>query len=333
MTFVPHDVIDGDKQLQQIPDEEVAIKKYFKNIRDEKSMLKCGFQGAYKLKDWEFRKKMFKVMGTYKCYHKFEELGTSEVYEVGWFHGIHPAISNKEEFLQNVNQLIVEKLEEKSFEHEDLKEIDAADLRINYYTRKIYRSRRRMVEFTKGVVCKVKDVRRKLIINLLIEVLQEDSLKEKYKHEIFVLFGYLTQAFCINQDEFMDRQNAFIKNTSKITIFNLIDIDKIQKTTVGSYLSIRYWLQNETKQSGELLLQSVTKGKSEEETYILFNTADYSEVHRFVKDIEERASRVFNEKIKEQGSTKKFEDSYNISTSQRSYMAALSESTLSIPWQ
>ena len=104
------------------------------------------------------------------------------------------------------------------------------------------------------------------------------------------------------------------KTHQKITIFNLIDIDKIQKTTVGSYLSIRYWLQNETKQSGEFLVQSVTKGKSEEETYILFNTADYSEVHRFVKDIEEKESNVFSENIKELNSIKKFEDSYNMST-------------------
>ena len=96
---------------------------------------------------------------------------------------------------------------------------------------------------TKGVVCKVKEVKRELTINLLMEVLQEEIFKEKYKHAIFVPFGYLTTAFCINQDEFFDRQKAFIKNTSKITIFNLVDIDKIQKTTVGSYLSIRYCLQ------------------------------------------------------------------------------------------
>ena len=248
-------------------------------------MLKCGFQGAYKLKDWEFRKKMFKVMGTYKCYLKFEELGTSEVYEVGWFHGIHPRISNKEEFLKNVNQLIEDKLEEKSYEHEDLKEIDAEDLRINYYTRKIYGSRRRMGEFTKGVVCEVKDVRRELTINLLMEVLQEDSFKEKYKHAIFVPFGYLTQAFRINQDEFMDRQNAFIKKTSKITIFNLIDIEKIQKLQWEATSQSDIGFGMKQKKSGELLLQSVTKGKSEEETYILFNTVDYSEVHGFVKDI------------------------------------------------
>ena len=77
-------------------------------------MLKCGFQGTYKFKDWEFKKKMYKVMGAYKCYLEFEELGTSEVYKVGWFHGIHPTISNKEEFLKNINQLIEDKLEEKS---------------------------------------------------------------------------------------------------------------------------------------------------------------------------------------------------------------------------
>ena len=137
-----------------------------------------------------------------------------------------------------------------------------------------------------------------------MEVLQEETFKEKYKHAIFVPFGYLTQDFRINQDEFMDRQNAFIKNTSKITIFNLTDIEKIQKTKEGSYLSIRKWLQKATKQSGELLLHSITKGKSEEETYILFNTVDYSEVHGFVKDIEERASRVFNDTIKEKVITK-----------------------------
>ena len=112
-----------------------------------------------------------------------------------------------------------------------------------------------------------------------------------------------------------------------------MDIDTLRKTTVGSFLSIRFWIQNETKQSGEFLVQSVTKGKSEEETHILFNTADYSEVHRLVKDIEEKASNVFNEKIKEFNGTKKFEDSYNMSTSQRSYMSALSETTVSLPWQ
>ena len=112
-----------------------------------------------------------------------------------------------------------------------------------------------------------------------------------------------------------------------------MDIDTHRKTTVGSFLSIRFWIQNETKQSGEFLVQSVTKGKSEEETHILFNTTDYSEVHKFVKDIEEIASNVFNDKIKEFNGTKKFEDSYNMSTSQRSYMSALSETTVSLPWQ
>ena len=46
-----------------------------------------------------------------------------------------------------------------------------------------------------------------------MEVIQEEAFKEKYKHVICVPFGYLTQAFNINQDEFMDRQNSFIKTT------------------------------------------------------------------------------------------------------------------------
>ena len=131
----------------------------------------------------------------------------------------------------------------------------------------------------------------------------------------------------------MDRQNAFIKATSRITIFNLTNIDKIQRTKEGSYLSIRKWLQKAKKKLGEPLLHSITRWKSEEETYLLFNTADYSEVHGFVKDTKEHASKVFNDTIKEKASTKKYEDSYNISTSQRSYMAALSASSLSQPWQ
>jgi hypothetical protein len=43
------------------------------------------------------------------------------------------------------------------------------------------------------VVCEVKEVKRELTINLLMEVLQEESFKEKYKHAIFVPFGYLTK--------------------------------------------------------------------------------------------------------------------------------------------
>ena len=62
-----------------------------------------------------------------------------------------------------------------------------------------------MGKSTKGVVCEVKEVKRELTINLLMEVLQEESFKEQYKHAIFVPFGYLTKAFRINQDEFVDR--------------------------------------------------------------------------------------------------------------------------------
>ena len=186
---------------------------------------------------------MFDVMGKHKCFLKFEELGTSEVYEVGWFHGIHPKLSNKQDFLLNVNKLMKEKLEEKSFEYEDLKEVNAEGLRINYYSRKIFGTRHRMGKSTKGVVFEVKEVRKELTINLLMEVLQEEKFKVLYKHAIFVPFGYLTKGFRINHDEFIDRQNAFLKNTSKITIFNLVDIDIHRATTVGSFLSIRFWIQ------------------------------------------------------------------------------------------
>lgn len=99
-----------------------------------------------------------------------------------------------------------------------------------------------------------------------------------------------------------------------------MDIDIHRETTVDSFLSIRLWIQNKIKQSGEFLVQSVTKGKSEEETHILFNTTNYSEVHKFVKDIEDIARKVFIDKIKEFNGTKNLVDSYNVSTSQRSYM-------------
>ena len=70
-----------------------------------------------------------------------------------------------------------------------------------------------MGESTKGVVVEVKEVKKELTINLLMEVLQEEKFKNLYKHAIFVPFGYLTKAFRINEDEFVDRQNAFMKNT------------------------------------------------------------------------------------------------------------------------
>jgi hypothetical protein len=173
MAFIPHDEIDGEEKLIQIPDEELSIKKYFKNIRDEKNMLKCGFQGTYKVDEWKFKQKMFKVMGEYNCLLKLEELGTSEVYEVGWFHGIHPKLTNKKDFLTNVNNLMKEKLEEKLFEYEDLKDVNVEYLRISYYSRKIFGTRHRMGESMKGVVVEVKEVRKDLTINLLMEVLQE----------------------------------------------------------------------------------------------------------------------------------------------------------------
>ena len=157
MTFIPHDEIDGVEQLRQIPDEECFIKKYFKNIRDEKNMLKCGFQGMFKIDVWKFKQIMYKVMGEFKCFLKFEELGTSEVYEVGWFHGIHPKLTNKQDFLENVNELMKLKLEEKTFDFEELKKVNVEDLKINYYSRKIFGSRQRMGESTKGAVIEIKE--------------------------------------------------------------------------------------------------------------------------------------------------------------------------------
>ena len=62
------------------------------------------------MEEWEFMKALYLVMGDYKCYLRIEELGTSEVYEVGWFHGIHPNLSSKTEFLKDINQIIKDKL-------------------------------------------------------------------------------------------------------------------------------------------------------------------------------------------------------------------------------
>ena len=63
MIFLPHDIKDGEDPLKQIPDDEETIKNYFNNIRDNKGMFRCGFQGAYKNNEWEFKKAMYQVMG------------------------------------------------------------------------------------------------------------------------------------------------------------------------------------------------------------------------------------------------------------------------------
>ena len=46
LIFLQYNIKDGDNSLKQIQDDEKTIKRYFKNIRDKKGMLRCGFHGA-----------------------------------------------------------------------------------------------------------------------------------------------------------------------------------------------------------------------------------------------------------------------------------------------
>ena len=66
--FIPYKSNEGDDILEQIPDDEKTIKKYFINIRNQTGMLRCGFCGQYKLEKRDFMNEMFQVMGDNKCF-------------------------------------------------------------------------------------------------------------------------------------------------------------------------------------------------------------------------------------------------------------------------
>ena len=95
------------------------------------------------------------------------------------FQGVHPTISNKEEFLNNIDKHIEDNLEEKAQVHEELKVFDIDNLKINYYKRSIFGTRRRIEESAKGCSFQVKEISKEIAINLLMDFLQEETFKEK----------------------------------------------------------------------------------------------------------------------------------------------------------